>query len=167
MDELWLETPSVTEFSDDVLKSLVCIDLLLPTSSRRKDKTREQDVHAWKDHVVSTKPALVKDAYLYLAEAGLEQNNQHSSGLYALLNDAAFVPFRGEIAAHLLKTYPSLSPHRLEELLQVALTQSPRMALMDLARTKLDPATPVSEKQRQLWGACGLFIIARPLSRYA
>jgi hypothetical protein len=103
MDELWLESPSVARLSDDALKVLVSIDLLLPTSSRRASETTERDAHAWKDHVVSSKPALVRDAYLYLAEAGLKEDKQHISGLYALLNDAPLAPFRGEIAAYLLE----------------------------------------------------------------
>jgi hypothetical protein len=151
MDELWLETPSVAGFSDDALKVLVGIDLLLPTYSRNASGTTERDTHAWKDHVVSSEPALVRDAYLYLAEAGLKGDKQHASGLYALLNDVPLAPFRGEIAAYLLETYPNLLPQRLEELLQIALTHIPRALVLDLARRKLDPATPLSEEQRQLW----------------
>jgi hypothetical protein len=100
---------------------------------------------------VSSKPALVRDAYLYLAEAGLKEDKQHISGLYALLNDAPFAPSRGEIAAYLLERYPNLLPQRLEELLQIALTQIPGALVLDLARKKLDPATPLSDGQRQLW----------------
>jgi hypothetical protein len=148
MDELWLETPSVSGFSDEALKVLVSIDLLLPS---RTNKTSEGNAHAWKDHVVSRNPALIKDAYLYLTEAGFREDRQYIAGLYVLLNDAAFVQFRGEIAAHLLGNYPNLPPSRLEELLQVALTESPRTFLLDLARTKLDPDAQLSEEQRQLW----------------
>jgi hypothetical protein len=151
MDELWLETPSVSGLSDDALKVLVSIDLLLPTLSQRTSGTTERDAHAWKDHVVSRKPTLVRDAYLYLAEAGLKEDKQHISGLYALLNDAPLAPFRGKIAAYLLETYPNLLPQRLEELLQIALTQTPRALVLDLARKKLDPATPLNDEQRQLW----------------
>jgi hypothetical protein len=151
MDELWLETPSVAVFSDDALKVLVGIDLLLPTSSRHASGMTEQDAHAWKDHILSSKPALVRDTYLYLAEAGLKEDKEHISGFYALLNDAPLAPFRGEIATYLLETYPNLLPQRLEELLQIALTQSPETLVLDLARKKLDPATPLSEEQRLLW----------------
>ena len=159
MDELWLETPSLTGFSDDALKVLVSIDLLLPTSSQSASGTTERDAHAWKDHIVSSKPALVKDAYLYIAEAGLKEDKQHISGLYALLNDAPFAQFRGEIAAYLLETYANLLPQRLEELLQIALTQSPRAFVLDLARKKLDPATPLSEEQRQLWALAAYLLL--------
>jgi hypothetical protein len=151
MDEAWLETPSLAGFSDDLLKVLVSIDLLLPTSSRRARGTTEQDAHTWKDHVVSTKPSLVKDAYLYLVEAGLKEDKQHISGLHALLNDAPFASFRGEIATYLLEKYPNLSPQRLEEVLQIALTQSPRNLVLDLARKKLDPDAPLTDEQRELW----------------
>jgi hypothetical protein len=151
MDELWLETPSVAGFSDDALKALVGIDLLLPTSSQRANGTTEQDAHAWKDHVVSRRSTLVKDVYLYLAEAALREDKQHVSGLYALLNNELLAPFRGEIAAYLLEKYPSLLPQRLEELLQIALTQSPRTLVLDLARKKLDLATQLGVEQRQLW----------------
>jgi hypothetical protein len=151
MDELWLETPTVAGFSDDALKALVAIDLLLPTSSRLASGTTERDAHAWKDHVVSGQPTLVRDAYLYLAEAGLQEEKQHVSGLYALLNDASLAPFRGEIATYLLEKYPNLSPQRLEELLQIALTESSRTLVLDLARKKLDPSTLLSAEQRQLW----------------
>ena len=159
MDELWLETPSVTGFSDDALKVLVSIDLLLPTSSQRTSGTTERDAHAWKDHIVSSKSALVKDAYLYLAEAGLKEDKQHISGLYALLNDAPLAPFRGEIAAYLLEKYPNVLPQRLEELLQIVLIQSPRALVLDLARKKLDPATPLSEEQRQLWALAAYLLL--------
>jgi hypothetical protein len=159
MDELWLETPSVAGFSDDALKVLVGIDLLLPTPSRRTSGTTGPSAHEWKEHVVSRKPALVKDAYLYLAEAGLKEGKQHVSGLYALLNYAPLAPFRGEISSHLLKKYPSLSPERLEELLKVALTQTPRAVLSDLARKRLDPATPLSGEQRQLWALAAYLLL--------
>jgi hypothetical protein len=151
MDELSLETPSVAGVSDDVLKVLVGIDLLLPISSRRASGVTERDAHAWKDHIALTKPALVRDTYLYLAEAGLKENRQYISGFYALLNDAPLLPFRGEIAAHFLETYPNLLPQRLEELLQIALTQIPRALVLDLAAKKLDPTTPLNDEQRQLW----------------
>lgn len=159
MDELWLESPSVAGLSDDALKVLVNIELLLPTFSRRASGSAERDAQAWKDHVVSRNPALVKDAYLYLAEAGLKEDKQHISGLYALLNDAPFAPFRGTIAAYLLETYPNMLPQRLEELLQVALTLSPRTLVLELARTKLDPATPLSEEQRQLWAVAAYLLL--------
>jgi hypothetical protein len=151
MDELWLETPSVAMFSDEALKVLVGLDLLIPTSSRHASGTTEQDAHAWKDYILLRKPALVRDAYLYLAEAGLQEDKEHISGLYALLNEAPLAPFRGKIATYLLETYPNLLPRRLEELLQIALTQSPRPLVLDLAHKKLDPATTLSEEQRQLW----------------
>jgi hypothetical protein len=151
MDELWLETPSVAGFSVDTLKVLVAIDLLLPTSSRLGNGAAERDVHTWKDHVVSGQPALVKDAYLYLAEAGLREEKQHVSGLHALLNEASLASFRGEIAAYLLEKYPKLLPQLLEQLLQIALTQSPRTLVLDLAQKKLDPATSLTAEQRQLW----------------
>jgi hypothetical protein len=159
MDELWLETPSVAGMSDEALKILVSIDLLLPTSSRGASSTTERDAHAWKDHVISRKQALVRDAYLYLAEAGLKEDKQYISGLYALLNDARLVPFRGEIAAHFLERYPNLPPQRLEELLQIALTQIPRTFVLALARQKLDPATPLSDEQRQLWALVAYLIL--------
>jgi hypothetical protein len=151
MDELWPETPSVAALSDDALKVLVSIDLLLPTSSRRASGTIERDSHAWKDHVISRKPALVREGYLYLAEAGLKEDKQHVSALYPLMNDAPLATFRGETAAYLLETYPNLLPQRLEELLQIALTQIPRGIVLDLAGKKLDRATPLSDEQRQLW----------------
>ena len=159
MDELWLETPSVAGFSDDVLRVLVGIDLLLPTSSRRASGVTERDAHAWKDHIALTKPALVRDAYLYLAEAGLKEDRQYISGFYALLNDAPLLPFRGEIAAHFLETYPNLLPQRLEELLQIALTQIPRALVLDLAAKKLDPTTPLSDEQRQLWALAAYLLL--------
>lgn len=159
MDELWLETPSVAGWSDDALKVLISLDLLLPTSSRRASGTTELDAHAWKDHVFSRRPKLVKDAYLYLAEAGLKEDKQHIPGLYALLNDAPLAPFRGEIAAYLLETYPNILPQRLEELLQIALTQIPRSSVLDLARKKLDPATPLSDEQRQLWALAAYLLL--------
>jgi hypothetical protein len=150
MDELWLETPSVSGFSDDALKVFVGLDLLLPTWSKHETGT-ERDAHAWKDHIASTKPTLIRDAYLFLAEAGLKKNEEHVPGLYELLNDATLAPFRGEIALYLLETYPEMPPQRLEELLQVALTQSAQSLVLDLARKKIDLDTSLNDEQRQLW----------------
>jgi hypothetical protein len=151
MDELWLESPNLSGLSDDALKVLLSMDLLMPTVSRRSGGTMERDAHAWKDQIVSRSPALAKDAYLFLVEAGLKESKEHLSGLYPLLNDAALAPFRGEVAARLLEGYPNLLPQRLEELFQVALTQSSRAFLLDLACKKLDLSTPLSKEQRQLW----------------
>jgi hypothetical protein len=151
MDELWLESPSVGGFLDDALKVLVSIDLLLPTSSWRAGETMERASHSWKDHVISRKPALVREAYLYLAEAGLKEDKQHVSALSPLLNDAPLATFRGETAAYLLEAYANSLPQRLEELLQIALTQIPREIVLDLAGRKLDPATLLNDEQRQFW----------------
>lgn len=151
MDELWLETPSLSGFSDDALKVMVSIDLLIPTWTEQRGGTTKRDARAWKDHIVSTKPEIVKDAYLYLIEAGLRENRQHVTGLYELLNDAQLAPFRGEVSAYLLETHPNLSPQRLEELLQVALTQCSRSFILDLAHKRIDLDTSLSEEQRQLW----------------
>jgi hypothetical protein len=158
MDELWLESPNVAGFSDETLKLLVGISLLLPTYSRRASGATEQDAHAWKDHILSRRPALVKDTYLYLAEAGLKRDKQHISGLHALLNDAPLASFRAEIATHLLEKYPNVLPQHLEQLLQIALAGSPRATVLDLVRKKLDPAMSLSEEQRQLWAVAAYLL---------
>ena len=150
MDELWIERSNLDGFSDEELKALVAIDLELPTSSRSKDGVETIDARAWKGHLLATKTSLVKDAYLFLAEAGLTARSQFVHGFYELMNDEAFAKFRGGIAVHLLESYPELLPERLEELLKVALAESPRPKLADLIQ-RYSGQDNLPDAQRQLW----------------
>lgn len=151
MDELWLERPSVADFSDEALKVLVGIDLLLPTMSQRRDGVWARDEHTWKDHIVSTRSDFVKDVYLFLIEESLKCGGDHRSGLYEILNVDLFEQFRDDVAAHLLTSYPNQPPQRLEELLQIALPANRKSFLKDLASRTIADTTLVGDEQRQIW----------------
>ena len=100
MDELWLETPSISGLSDETLKTLLGIELLLPTSSQ--SPAGEIDHRSWKAHIASQKPELFREVYVYFVDASLKAGKQHAQGLYRLLNDAALAYMRPDVALQLL-----------------------------------------------------------------
>ncbi len=79
LDELWLETPSLSGFSDDALKVFVGIDLLMPTWSEQSSGTAKRDARAWKDHIFR-RPELVKDTIFIFLMRVYERTDNMSPG---------------------------------------------------------------------------------------
>lgn len=148
LDEVWLESGSVSDFDDERLKSLVGIDLVFPANLSDAQQQARKD--GWKGHLLMRRPELVKDVYAFVAESALKRGKSHTTGLHALLNDDAFVQFRGGIALKFLYDLPDIPVHQLESLLQLAIVDSDRNELLELIGSKLHAAS-LSDEQRQLW----------------
>jgi hypothetical protein len=115
MDEAWADNPELSAFPEPLLRMQIAINLVLPTQSRSGNK------YPWKTAALKEKPQMFRDVYLSVARRALQEDNEHISGLYELLNDESFLSFRGGAAIELLKEFPNARSNPLEDLLRGAL----------------------------------------------
>jgi energy-coupling factor transporter ATP-binding protein EcfA2 len=158
MDEVWLESPSVDGISDEVLRSLLALELIMPTESRPQGNTVSRDIHDWKVYLEKQRPDLFESAYLALARDGLSNGLSHVSGLYELLNDEAFRERRSTRAVQLLKDFPDAPRERLEELLRVALSTTAGREIPEIFKARTSRSAPIGDAQRRLWTAAAYLV---------
>jgi hypothetical protein len=158
MDEAWADNPDLAAFPEPLLRALIAINLVLPTLSR-SGNTVHHDEHPWKTAALRERPQTVRDVYVAVARRGLQEGNEHISGLHEILNDEAFSQLRGGAAIELLKQFPDARATRLEDLLGGALGASDARAdLLALARDVLKPKSQIGVEQRRLWTAAAYLI---------
>jgi len=146
MEEAWLERPTFSGLTDQTLKSLAALDLVLPSRGGDRDGARR-----WKPHLLKTRLDLVRDVYLQFVRLGMARGREHVPGLYELLNNDVFVSDRGQITIALLEAFPNAPARLLEEIMQIALTQSPRPLLEKLASQKFALMHQLGDEQRIIW----------------
>ena len=151
LDESWKQSQSLQEWSDGLLRVALAIDLVSPTFEHEGSTTR-QTRRDWKEAAFKSRPAIVRDAYLAVANAGLGRGNQHVDGLRELLTHEAFAPFRREITFQFLRAFPNASPYHLQELLESAsaITEA-RSKLISLARDAVHGSVQLNDSNRDIW----------------
>jgi len=158
MDEAWVDTPHVDAFSQELLATQIALDLVMPTYSRRGN-TELEDTHLWKAALLEQESELVASVYLQVAREGLRLGRENVTGIYELLNNKAFVHFRGNACLALLSECPKPQPFYLELLLGTVLAApSARPTLLDLARIRSTSSGDLTRKQRRLWLAAGYLV---------
>jgi hypothetical protein len=151
LDERWNQTPDLKSLPDELLKSALAIDLLHPTFDYDDNVRRRKD-RDWKSAAFQSRPELVRDSYVAVAQAELQLGADYVDGLYELLNNEAFMPFRREISIRFLKNFPNASPPRLQELLCCALgVGEATNDLLSIARDVLGQVINVDADRRDLW----------------
>jgi len=137
--------------SDDFLKGMLVFDVANPVWEPR-DGVEHCIVHPWRKELMELRPKLVRDAYLTIARLRLTKNDQFAAeGLFELLTDPAFEPYRTDIVFALLRDYPNATPLRLDEMLGAAAKlPALRDRLQALARTVIE-GNVADGRQRDLW----------------
>ncbi|KRP87636.1 hypothetical protein AOQ73_30765 [Bradyrhizobium pachyrhizi] len=150
LDQRMSAGQGLSNLSNDFLKGMLVFDVACPVYEPR-DGVESPMVHPWRKELLERRPELVRDAYLTIARARLAKGHEFVDGLYELLTDAAFEPYRADIVLDLLRDYPNASRFRLDELLGTAV-KLPVVhdRLLALARTVL-AGKAVEERQRDLW----------------
>ncbi len=137
--------------SDDFLKAMLAFDIANPVSSLQ-DGSERWLVHPWRRSLTDQRTELVRDTYLAVARLRLSRNEQITDGLSELLNDAAFEPYRGDIALALLREFPNANPFRLGDLLDAAMKQPlVHEGFLERAAEVLADPSAVDERQRDMW----------------
>jgi hypothetical protein len=150
MDEKWLSKPDFSDLDDEILKSIIAIDLVLPISSRENNVVKRV-AHDWKTQLQQQRPELFEQVYMFLARTELAGGREYVSGLYELLNNELFEARRKSITLELLRSNPNASASRLEDILHSALSSGADEELVALARTALAQPATRGESQRHLW----------------
>ncbi|MET3842735.1 hypothetical protein [Bradyrhizobium sp. OAE829] len=151
MDERWSVQPKLSGLSDDLLRRLIAIKLVMHTE-RRVENVVSQREHAWLTTALHERLDLVTSVYHQIVSMALEKNVKIISGLYELLNDEAFVSVRQDIVLRLLSKFPAAPIEHLEQLLKVAVSL-PEIGpqLNKLAETALGKGQKLDRIQRELW----------------
>ncbi len=155
MDECWLERPSLKGFAERTLKSLLALDLVIPTTTISKDNVMRTDDREWKHALIKADKALVISVYTALARNTLDLPNQPLNGFFELLRGPFFEAERDQIALRLLERFPEAQPQRLEDMLLTARTKRNEKSLRNLARKFSSPEAGLNPEQRRLWVITG------------
>jgi hypothetical protein len=115
MEELWSDGAEFSALTDAQLRTVVALGLVMVLNTRRQGVLRRRE-QEWKPTLLRARPALFRNVYLALAEAGLRGGRQHVSGLYEILNAEELEPFRGDAALSLLESVPNASVTQLRYL---------------------------------------------------
>lgn len=151
MDERWATQPDFTGLSDELLKKLVAMKLVMHTEERTSTGSKTKE-HSWYTAVVKQKPELVADVYEKLASMGIKNKASIVHGLYELLNDQNFSAVRQSAILTLLKKFPSAPTQQLTQLLKGALSiPSAHTALSKLAQNALKKKAKLGADQVELW----------------
>lgn len=131
---------------------------LLQPPNRRQRSALAQTDDAVMQALHAERPSILRDAYLAMARADLDNNDANPTGLHELLHDAALAQFRPQIIIDFLTDYPHLVPTTLSSLLRTALA-IPNIAqrLLPLARRSLTDQTTAPEC-RLLWLAAAYLL---------
>lgn len=144
--------------SQDRLKAIIAFELTNPVFERL-DGTHHRTKHTWKEFLLVSNPALVRDAYVAVAKLRLGRGDQMAEGLREILSEQAFEPFRNEVVISFLREFPGASEFRLGELFDVALSSPALHAdFLALSARVLSGALPVGERQRDLWLVAAYFL---------
>lgn len=157
MDELAPDGAVPESLTDNQLKTLIGISLVMPTTRREAGVIRE-GVHYWKDRLLRERPTLVKHVYVDIAMRAVRNGKEHVSGLYELLNNEALKSFRESICIQFLRNISTFHVRNLENLLQCALGGAiSRRELLLLCNERL-AQQDLSIDERRLWAAAGYLL---------
>ena len=123
----------ISDLSDEYLKAALAIDAFC-TTSVYSGNISSQYVHPWKTLTVEKRPELALDAYRQLARYDLARSAQSAYGLYDLLHQDQFQPFRAETATALLTEFPSAPDDSLRRLIRVAMSECDVALFVPLVR---------------------------------
>jgi hypothetical protein len=151
LDEAWLRHPQLNAYSDDLLRTMLAIELLLPTHYYEANVSRLID-RGWKNAALKERPALVRESYIAVARAKLGANDQFVPGIRELLTFPSLAPFRTSVALELLRDYPSPRRSYLEELIQSVLSDpGAHAAFLSIAQPIVGGSGTIDETSRGLW----------------
>jgi hypothetical protein len=158
LNERWSSGEGLTGLSEDLIKALVAFDLTNPIYAP-KDGSDTHVIHPWIEFLLKTNPELMRDVYLAVARLRLSQKNQFVDGLSELMNGEPFEPFRKDVTLEFLRDFPNADPFRLGEMLNaVTATPSAHADFLVIAAQVLSGATPVDERQRDMWLVAAYFL---------
>jgi hypothetical protein len=148
-DEEWGVGTDLNSFGDELLKSVLAIDVFCPVPDYTNDR---QNKRGWKIWLFANRPALVNEVYLAIARSELSRGLQYVEGLQVLLTGEALTPFRGATTIRLLTKFPNAVMPSLTSLLKTVLecpeVQCEFLAIAD--KVLVEPSE-IGREQRDAW----------------
>jgi len=151
INERWARAANLDGLPEDLLRALIAFDLAHPIPIERGSST-EWMVQPWKEHALSTRADLVRDAYFAVARARFLRSEQYAEGLRELLTEPQFEPWRKDTVISLLREFPNAEHFRLGDLLVGAVkTPETHQEFLALAKDVIAGISPVGERQNDMW----------------
>jgi predicted NACHT family NTPase len=158
MMERWETNPTLAGLSDEFLKAALAHDLTNP-HFEEVDGSSRVIVPGWKTAALQERPELAHEAYVAVAKAKLAQGEQMVDGLRELMVDNVFEPFRGDTALEFLRDFPNAAEYRLNELFDgIFAVPATHQRFLDYAKDVLSGATPVDQRQYDMWLAAAYLL---------
>ncbi|WP_419686438.1 NACHT domain-containing protein [Serratia marcescens] len=153
-DELFKIESDITQWSDDLLKSLMALDTRLSITVK-KGNVASHYVFPWKEYVIHHRVDLFIDTYRYIVDSSLNNNLQFIRALNYLLNESSLLNCHiAPLVMELLSKYPDDTNH-LQNMVEWALAYPPVHAeLLQLSKTMLTKQFVLKKLNFQVWLVC-------------